>query len=175
MALSSLISVGCLDAPNQGNTGADASTVCKNVDICALLTLDDVNAATGGSFNDIEPGFKGDMGPDLFSDSCWYNAGGERLVATRTCYVDPGAASANFDAEVLGGARTPVPGVGDRALFGVDAIEGGFAPVPRLYVLSGRLIVDIDDTGAPARGNTEASFVQLANTLLEQPNGARAP
>lgn len=159
---------GCLSVPSENGSGPDASTSgCKNVDLCSLLTLGDVNAALGGPFDDIEPGFQGDMGPDLFSDSCWYwRLQKEELIASRSCFVDTGVAAASFGATGPYGGSTLVSGVGDRAFFGVRSSDGGIAPGPTLDVLQGHVVISLVDMNAPVRDNAEEGLTLLAQHLL---------
>ena len=92
---------------------------------------------------------------------------------SRTCYVDSGAAAANFDTYRLDpppppGTRADVVGVGDDAFFEDVPNDGTIERRASLYVVSGDIIASVDHFALPIGEDPQAGFVTLANKVLAQ-------
>ena len=171
-----LSSVACLGRPegHGASSGAPPPSPCKNVSVCAALTLADVDASLSASFVDIEPWLDSASGPDMYLDSCRYAiSDGSALVVERACYVDAGAASSRFDALRLDvppptapGSRTELTGVGDQAFFD-DSPSGSADHIEaRLLVIDANVIVDVYDAAMPADEDVQPALVTFANLVL---------
>lgn len=135
-----LSATGCLTVPDNGSAGAASASGCKNVDLCGAVPIADVNSVLGKSFDDFEPGFITDSGPDVYTDGCIYSKldmsdGGvfaERVYVDRSCYTDKGAAAARFGSCPIDpaphdytGPCAKVTGVGEDAYF--EDVPNGFS------------------------------------------------
>jgi len=139
-----------------------------------VLSLADVNAALGGSFDDSLPGFDSASGPDVYADSCKYDSPPTAgLYVERICYMDAGAASARFAATRAElplpsppGARTEVTGVGDEAFFDDNSGSSDGRFIASLHVIKDNVVVDLSDAAVLAGEDVQPGLVTLAKTIL---------
>lgn len=174
--------VGCLTVPDNGQAGTASASACKNVDLCSVLPMAEVNGVLGKSFDDFEPGFETLSGPDVYSDGCIYSkfitddggVFGERLYVDRRCYTDKGAASARVASCPLdpapladSGLCTKVTGAGEDAYF-EDVPNGYSGHEARLNAHGGNFLVTLFDTGIAPGEDVQQGLVELANMVLSR-------
>ncbi len=145
---------GGTNAGGEADTGGGGGTV----DLCAVLTLDEVSEATGADVTDTLDGSSGNV------SSCNYNASDDAVAGhtyvTAGGGIDPGQM---IDANLGGEFAEEISGLGDRAvLVGDDSF-----PILMVLKNNGLYSISVLADGLDAEGKRQAS-IDLARIALDR-------
>lgn len=163
----------CSSGSNSNDGGSSGS--CKNVEICKVIPLADVNTGTKKMLTGSTPMSSG-MGANS-GDTCDYSgtgAMGGNVSLIRFCYDPASSAGTQFDSDkgemlATGGTRTDVTGVGDRAFYQSEPTAGFPTAKVRLEVVKGPYILTASATNVAAADDAavKTGLIGFANTLLK--------
>ena len=144
---------------------------CKNVAICTLIPLSQVNSSLGVTASNAVPDEPINSG-GLTSDNCAYlnAASSTNVKLLRLCneagMVPETYQQAHQEYLAPGGTRTDLSGVGEKAFY--ETIPGQTAPKVRLVAFKGNVYVILSDAhvGPGQDAMVKQGLVSFANTLL---------
>ncbi len=165
-----------------GGEGGASGGACKNVAICTLIPLSQVNSSLGGTATNANPETRSEAsGPSgQAADICAYLGGTPNTTVefSRVCYPEATLAVGNYESskqEYLPkeGTRTDVAGLGDRAFYEIkptvaDISLGENVTAVRLIVLKDNLLLTLTRAPVPAAqaAKVKAGLTAFASTLL---------
>jgi hypothetical protein len=163
-----------------GAGGGEGGGACKNVDICALIPMAEINRSLAGSATNANPETLGDDPSGQAMDECSYLGAKPTttVVLRRHCYPEATLATSTYegsrqDSLPKEGTRTEVTGLGDRAFYEIkptvaDISLGENVTAVRLIVLKGNVYVTLTDAPVPAAqaAKVKAGLTAFASTIL---------
>ena len=171
-------SLGQLRKRDSGSSSAgDGGTSggpCKNVAICTVIPLAQVNSATNKMLTSSSPG---PSVSGVVADECDYNGTGTMggfVNLIRVCYDPSSLAGQSYDADrgeslAAMGTRNDVSGAGDKAFYQSEPTGSGFTTAKvKLEAVRGAVLVTLKASNvAPADdAMVKQGLTSFANTLL---------
>lgn len=162
-----------------GGEGGASGGACKNVAICTLIPMSQVNSSLDGTATKANPETMSDPS-GVASDKCAYLgvAPTTTVELSRLCYPQATMAASNYEASRQDylpkeGTRTDVAGLGDRAFYEIkptvaDISLGENVTAVRLIVLKDNLNLTLTDApvAAAQAAKVKAGLTAFASTIL---------
>jgi hypothetical protein len=142
----------------------------KRIDVAAVITKPDAEAALGESVKDPQP--RNEEGADSYYSRCNYYGQSEgKSLVLRVRQVNGGKLDAKKEFQMLSagtGKLKPIDNLGDRAGVFTSGRQGGLSRVLMLYVAKGNALVTVGFGGMDDENMAIEKAKALAKKILKQ-------